>query len=157
MSVKAIFDKALLGIIAETQANMVAQDAVATGKSYRSLSHEAFETRGLIYGAKSFLFIEKGRKPGKKPPFAPIKEWVEARGLGGTNPDGFAWALVHAIGQRGVGSLRSDKQQSPRDIFTSVITKARIERIISEINQFKVTEVQSEIVSAFRGPGVQIV
>jgi len=157
MSIKVIFDKAALEIIGEIKANLIATDGVATGKTFRSLEDKTSDEQMLILGAKSFLYVEVGRKPGKKPPFKPIKEWVEARGIGGQNPDGVAWALVHAIAKRGAGSLRTDKTQSPRDIYLSVINKKRIESVVQQITSFKIAFTQSEIVQQFRGQGVNII
>lgn len=157
MSVKKIFDQSTKDIIELIRLNFESTGASATGKTLRSLEDQNTEERLLLLGAKSFLFVEKGRKPGKKPPFAPILEWVQARGIGGQNEKGVAWAVVHAIGERGAGSLRTDKTQSPRDIFTSVVNQERINTIVSEIQGFKVAEARSEIVDAFRGQGVKIV
>jgi len=157
VKIKPIFDEAAAEIIAEVTVRMGATGANATGKTVRSLEDNVTDDRMQILGSKSFLFVEVGRKPGKKPPFEPIKEWVKARNLGGTNPDGVAWAVVNAIAKRGTLAKRIDKKQEPRDIYTSVVTKLRIQSILSKINDFKVTQARSEILEAFRGQGVTIV
>ena len=157
MSVKVIFDKAALELIGEMKANLIATDAVATGKTFRSLESITSDDRLQILGSKSFLFVERGRRPGKKPPFKPILEWVEARNLGGQNPKGVAWRLVNLIAQRGAGSLRTDKKISPRDIYQSVINKQRVERITAQITDFKVISMRSEILQRFRGQGISVI
>jgi len=54
-------------------------------------------------------WVDKGRKAGKKPPFSPIRKWVEDRRIqfrdnSGKfqNYDQTAWAVVGGIGRNGI-------------------------------------------------------
>lgn len=157
MSIKQIFDKAATEIINEIRANMVAGNVNATRKTSNSLEQKTSEEKMQVLGSKSFLFVEVGRAPGKNPPFKPIREWVEARGLGsGTNANGIAWAVVKAIGRRGTLARRTDKIIEPRDVFQSVVTRDRVQHITDQINKFKIAQATSEIVEAFRGKGITV-
>lgn len=153
MSVKDIFDKAALELIAEIRQRMVQEGVNATGKTSASLEHTATDSQMTILGSKAFIWVEKGRRAGRNPPFSPILEWVEAKGIGGINPVGVAWAVVKSIGARGSVTFRGGDF---RDIYTSVVTEQRLEKIFKDIADAKVINARSEIVERFRGQGVTI-
>src|SRR5688572_7980430 len=131
MSIEKVFDQAALDIITEIRLNLIATGAEATGKTGRSLEDITSDEGMKILGSKSFLFVERGRGPSKKlPPVAPLVEWLEARGI----DKAAVWGLRKAIAKRGTLSLRTDGGSThPRDIYDSVVTKIRIERILSQI------------------------
>lgn len=149
MSVKAIFDKSAQAIITDIRSNMVAENVNATGRTSQSLEYSATETSMEIRGDKAFIWVERGRRPGRKPPFSPILEWVEARGIGGDNPVATAWRVVNSIGKRGSVTFRGAEF---RDIYTKVVTDARVSAILNEVGAYRLATAKSNIVDAFK-PG----
>lgn len=140
---RQIFDKAAREIIAEIRANMVSEGVNASGKTSNSLEYEATDNSLTIRGAKSFTWVEQGRRPGTPPPFPPILEWVEAKlGLSGKEAVGVAWAVVKSIGERGSVTF---KGYDRRSVFTDLITEARVDAIVAQVQPVSVYQVEKEI------------
>jgi len=141
-AIKVIFDQAAAEIIAEIRANMASEGVNATGKTSQSLEAVTTESSMTILGRKSFTWVEQGRRPGRKPPFSPILEWVEAKGIGGTNPVAMAWRIVNKIGREGSVTFSGADRRS---IFTDLITDQRIDAIVSQVQVVKIYDVEREI------------
>ena len=139
---KLIFDKAAAEIIAEIRANMVSEGVNATGKTSQSLEAKTTDSTMIILGRKSFTWVEQGRRPGTPPPFSPILEWVEAKGIGGNNPVAMAWRVVNKIAKSGSVTFSGADR---RKIFTDLITDQRVDSIVSQVQVVKVYEVEREI------------
>jgi len=92
------------------------EDALASGETWKSFQTSPIEVRGdrmqvSLYPtgdrAKVMAFIEFGRRPGKMPPPAAIREWLEAKGwIGkgeeGTHVDAIIWSVARGIGEYGI-------------------------------------------------------
>ena len=158
LEVKKIFDEEASAIIGEVRALIISSGAYATGKSSRSLEEEATNTRMTIYGGNAFglnraqrSFIEGGRGPGGAPPVNDILEWAIAKGVVDANAVALAvnnipakvWAIRSNIAKRGTSTVSESK---PRNIFTSVINDARIERILGRVGDSYLPSISSEII-----------
>lgn len=143
--IKDIFEREGVDIVRTIQSKLSSSGANATGKTSASLELEASDTRLTIQGAKSFLFVETGRRPGKRPPIAPIKEWAIAKGLVSDDKKArsLAFAIATKIGNEGTTTVSLNK---PRDIYQTTITDERIANIYDEINGVFADKVLSEVI-----------
>lgn len=143
--IKDIFEREGVDIVRTIQTKLSSSGANATGKTSASLELEASDTRLTIQGAKSFLFVETGRRGGKRPPIAPIKEWAIAKGLVTDNRQArsLAFAIATKIGREGTTTVSENK---PRDIYQTTITEERISNIYDEINGVFADRVLSEVI-----------
>ena len=114
-------------------ANMYAANAVATGKTIKSMHVEMKEgntIEGILYGRKCFGALETGRKPTPKgtPPSKPtlhdcIVEWCAAKGIRGKTPQetmSITWAISTAIHQNGT---RLFQRGGRADIYSNEIPR----------------------------------
>ena len=86
-------------------------DKQVTGNLIRSLDFKIIKgVDGLlleILAAPYFQYVDKGRRPGKRPPTGPIKKWVERRGIviKGQNSAQTAFVIARSIGLKGIKPL----------------------------------------------------
>ena len=90
----------------------------ATGE-YRSGWFYQVWPKALVVGnhADHALYVEKGRRPGKRPPMSAIQRWMAAKGI----PSRAAFPIARAIGKRGIKGrpcfLKADVQQHIKRIL----------------------------------------
>ena len=86
-------------------------DKQVTGNLIRSLDFKIIKgVDGLlleILAAPYFEYVDKGRRPGKRPPSGPIKKWVERKGIviKGQNSAQTAFVIARSIGIKGIKPL----------------------------------------------------
>jgi len=86
-------------------------DKQVTGNLIKSLDFKIIKgVDGLlleILAAPYFQYVDKGRRPGKRPPTGPIKKWVERRGIviKGQNSAQTAFVIARSIGLKGIKPL----------------------------------------------------
>ena len=86
-------------------------DKQVTGNLIKSLDFKIIKgVDGLlleILAAPYFQYVDKGRRPGKRPPSGPIKKWVERRGIviKGQNSAQTAFVIARSIGLKGIKPL----------------------------------------------------
>jgi hypothetical protein len=100
-------------LVIESRKNLTRKKKNVTNSLYESLDYKvkampnSFEFDFLMneYGE----WVDKGRKAGKKPPFSPIRKWVEERRIQFRDNSGkfqtydqTAWAVVGGIGRNGI-------------------------------------------------------
>lgn len=108
----------------------------ASGRSVASLSIEVSGNKGVLYGSKSFLVMERGKKPGKVPyRFRDIiKQWIIDKGISVTpiptkkrqskytpherGLNSMAGAIAYKIMKEGT---RLHRDNGYNDIFTSAV------------------------------------
>lgn len=79
--------------------------AVATGEYLRAWKiQRGTDTVTVLNDSNQAIFVEKGRRPGRKPPpIEPIRKWAEVRlGLQGAKARAAAVLIARAIGRRGL-------------------------------------------------------
>jgi hypothetical protein len=100
-------------LVIESRKNLTRKKKNVTNSLYESLDYKvkampnSFEFDFIMneYGE----WVDKGRKAGKKPPFSPIRKWVEDRRIQFRDNSGkfqtydqTAWAVVGGIGRNGI-------------------------------------------------------
>ena len=100
-------------LVIESRKNLTRKKKNVTNSLYESLDYKvkampkSFEFDFIMneYGE----WVDKGRKAGKKPPFSPIRKWVEGRRIQFRDNSGkfqtydqTAWAVVGGIGRNGI-------------------------------------------------------
>ena len=100
-------------LVTESRKNLTRKKKNVTNSLYESLDYKvkampnSFEFDFIMneYGE----WVDKGRKAGKKPPFSPIRKWVEDRRIQFRDNSGkfqtydqTAWAVVGGIGRNGI-------------------------------------------------------
>lgn len=105
----------------------------ASGRSVASLKVEVSDGHAVLWGAKSFLVMEKGRGPGAVPAgfIEIIMDWAKAKGISASAKSGqnvskesamrsFAGAVAYNIMKKGT-KIHRTKQYD--DIFTTVLNE----------------------------------
>lgn len=105
----------------------------ASGRSVASLKVEVSDGHAVLWGAKSFLVMEKGRGPGTVPAgfIEIIMDWAKAKGISANAKSGknvskesamrsFAGAVAYNIMKKGT-KIHRTKQYD--DIFTTVLNE----------------------------------
>lgn len=125
--------------------NMTEQKRMASGRSAASLRVEVQGNHGILWGAKSFLSMERGRGAGKIPLgfVAIIKQWAIDKGISVSarsklgKPmsresalNSFAGAVAYSIMKKGTRLHRSRKYD---DIFTTVLNE-ELEKMGEDLN-----------------------
>lgn len=121
----------------------------ATGRWLESLETEARQNLGVIRGQDYSEFLARGRRPGNRPPIAPIERWVNAKlGISGQQARGVAFAIATKIGNEGTtwyqqgGTDLLEVLESPecvdyvRSRFTGLMqleVKNSFERMVKEV------------------------
>lgn len=83
----------------------------ATGEWRDNVDVRAETNKGFVVGRHYSYYLEKGRKPGKRPPISAIKRWVEAKfGIGGDEATRAAFAVANKIAAEGT-SWRNNRDQ----------------------------------------------
>jgi len=110
---KRVLDKFGKYLVKESRKNLTRKKKNVTNSLYESLDYDvkamanSFEFDFLMeaYGE----WVDKGRKAGKRPPFSPIRKWVEDRRIQFRSNKGkfqtydqTAWAIVGGIGKKGI-------------------------------------------------------
>lgn len=155
---KEAFDKFAEAAIFDIKKQMRATDAVATGKTLRSIEFLATDSQLRITGGKAFTgtdrisFIESGRGKSNRDEggklYPAILEWVEARGIGTTKTrKGIAYAITKSIHEKGTQLHRKNKI---RDIVQSAFGEDRITELYKELGNTLFRELESQIVQTIR-------
>lgn len=155
---KDLFDKFAEAAIFDIKSQMKNNNAVATGKTLRSLEFLSTDSRLLITGGKAFTgtdrlsFIESGRGKTNRSEggvlYPAILEWVEARSIGTPKTrSGIAYAITKKIHKVGTAMWRRNKT---RDIVQSVFGEDRIKQLYEDLGNNLFRELESQIVQTIR-------
>jgi len=119
-------------------------DKQVTGNLIRSLDFKIIKDVDTlllsILAAPYFQYVDKGRRPGKRPPTGPIKKWVERRGIviKGQNSVQTAFVIARSIGKKGIKPLNITNKlidniiRNKQDIIKAGVVKD-IEELIDKI------------------------
>ncbi len=129
--IKEILTEHLTVMKTKIAERMATEGRNASGRSVASLAVEVDGDRGILWGSKSFLVMEMGRRPGAVPMgfHEIIYNWAKAKGISAKakagqkqTPDkalrSFAGAVAYTIMKKGT-KLYRDKQYN--DIFSTVL------------------------------------
>tara|TARA_R100000654_G_scaffold14554_2_gene31365 strand:- start:3863 stop:4315 length:453 start_codon:yes stop_codon:yes gene_type:complete len=138
--IKVNADKITEIVISGLQATMNAKGRNATQRSISSV-YSVFDDADMVltfYGADHWQYIEKGRKPGGKPPYSRILEWCIAKGI----PQEAAWAIRANIGKYG----------APRKIRGTSLDESKlhvIEDTMKEVQPDIIKELSKDAAASF--------
>ncbi len=126
----------------------------ASGKAAESIKYRLTETGFEIYvfgkAVAYFDTLETGRKPGKQPPTAALKQWVILRNLPSKwkmSADSAAFLVARKIGQEGTNVFT---QGGHTGIVKDWVNEARIKELRESILPVFVDEVTSLILGEFK-------
>lgn len=94
--------------VAELTKQLIAADKVASGSLISSLDYNVLQTvNGLlleIVADDYLVYVDKGRRPGKRPPQKAIQKWIEQKGIKikKQTPSQSAFIIARSIGKKGI-------------------------------------------------------
>jgi len=144
IKLKEQLDRIGKDVVADIIKELLAADKKVSGQLINSLRYEVLETVDAvllnIYSTNYFDVVDKGRRPGAKPP--PVKAiipWVEARGIKFKNSstEGTAFVIARSIGIKGIKGI-GVKQKVIDNIInnkTKLISQGFTEDVLEAINK----------------------
>lgn len=110
----------------------------ASGNLAKSIRQEIKDNILRIYAAEYIYYVEKGRKPGKKPPRKVIRDWLNVKpafaSLSDKKKDSIAFLIQRKIAEKGTTIFQQGGSRLTQDILS---------------NELK-GEIQSELILNFR-------
>lgn len=141
---KKATDKLGKEYVLELSKQLISANKVASGKLLRSLDYEVVEVLGNLIirvSSEDYLdFVDKGRKPGKRPPIGPIKKWIDNRKISPKNKqtkDQLAFAIAKSIGKKGIKPTNVIEKSINQLIQnkTKLLTEAAANDVIKQIQK----------------------
>ena len=122
-------------------------DKIASGRLVKSISHEYqldLDNIKLLISSEDYLtYVDKGRKPGKFAPIAPIKEWARIKGI----DESAAYAINYKIFKFGIKPLNFmegiETKFSKPDKFGGVIKQYN--KIVSDYLKWEFEQIQKNM------------
>ena len=110
--------------------------ANASGRLKDSVRQEVSNNVLRIYALDYIFYVENGRKAGKRPPTAPIEQWITDKGLilEGISKKSLAYLIARKIGEEGTTAYK----QGGTDLAEGILT-----------DELK-GEIQSQLILTFR-------
>ena len=140
--VKAIQEKQLHRRGASGSFSSVAN---ASGRLAQSVRSEVKRSVLTIYADDYIYYLEKGRKPGKKPPLQVIRQWIDDKGITPTDisKDSLAFLIQRRIGEEGTTIY----QAGGSDLVSGIFNEQLIDSIEREFAELVLAEINSDILS----------
>lgn len=114
----------------------------ATGEWIRSLEPVAETNKGKILGAPYTEQLVFGREPGKRPPIAPLEQWVQAKfGISGSQARSAAFAIATNIGKEGTTWYK----QGGSDLLEILDDYRVLDTFYAEIGQYLTAQITEEL------------
>lgn len=114
----------------------------ATGEWVKSIETTASNNVGTIRGRDYSYYLVNGRKPGKRPPIAPIERWAQAKlGLTGQQATSAAFAIANKIAQEGTEYYK----RGGTDLLEVLESSECIEFVRNELKQILVEDLKTQI------------
>lgn len=120
----------------------------ASGKWIESLENRSKRLSGVLMGEPYTEQLVNGRKPGKFPPVAMIRQWIEDKGI--TPQDITVSSLAFLIARKIAKEGTQYYKQGGTDLVEAVITPARIQSIIDKVSEFHINNFTSEVYGMFK-------
>lgn len=145
--IQDILKQRLENVKAKVVQAMASNNRNASGRSVASLSVSVSDNVGILYGSKSFLVMESGKKPGKVPyQFRDIiKQWIINKGISVTPIPSKSKESKYTPYERGLNSLsgaiafkimkdgtKLHRDNGYNDIYTTAI-KEELEALSNEL------------------------
>lgn len=110
----------------------------ATGEWIENLNTRAEGVTGIINGRQYTEQLVWGRRPGLRPPIAPLERWAQIKlGLSGQEALGAAFAIANKIAKEGT--------EIYKDGGTDLLEILEAPETISRINEFLANQLQTKV------------
>jgi hypothetical protein len=119
----------------------------ASGNFAKSLRTEVKETTGrvvgLMVGSHHSLFVDQGRKAGKRPPISAILKWIDDKRIVPTDisKPSLAFLIARKIGKEGW----KPKNSYPNGVISSVINQREIDKLLISLSKVASTNIRTEV------------
>ena len=119
----------------------------ASGNFARSLETDVKESQGrvigVMVGAHHSLFVDQGRRAGKRPPISAILQWIEDKRIvpKDISKPSLAFLIARKIGNEGW----KPKNRFPNGVISSVINEVEINKLLVSLSKVGAANIKSEI------------
>ena len=118
----------------------------ASGDLQRSVRFTVDERSLKVFAEDYIYYLEHGRKPGKFPPIAPIKQWIEEKNLTFDIPiASLAFLIARKIARKGTTAW----EQGGTDLVSDIVNTELIDEILSSLSDAFAKEITSDILDAY--------
>ena len=110
----------------------------ASGEWIENLNTRAEGVKGIINGRQYTEQLVSGRRPGARPPIAPLERWAQIKlGLSGQEALGAAFAIANKIAKEGT--------EIYKDGGSDLLEILEAPQTISRINEFLANQLQAKV------------
>ncbi len=104
----------------------------ASGKLKNSVRYDIKDAVMRVYSLDYIYYLEKGRKPGKRPPKAAMLQWIEDKRITprGISKDSLAFLLARKIGEEGNTVYQQGGSTLVADILPPVASQVKNDLIL---------------------------
>lgn len=119
----------------------------ASGNFARSLETNVKESQGrvigVMVGAHHSLFVDQGRRAGKRPPISAILQWIDDKRIVPTDisKPSLAFLIARKIGNEGW----KPKNTYPNGVISSVINQNEIDKLLISLSKVAATNIRTEV------------
>ena len=119
----------------------------ASGYFARSLETNVKESQGrvigVMVGANHSLFVDLGRRAGKRPPISAILQWIDDKRIVPTDisKPSLAFLIARKIGNEGW----KPKNSYPNGVISSVINQNEIDKLLISLSKVAATNIRTEV------------
>ena len=105
----------------------------ASGKLERSVRYDVKDGVLRVYSLNYIYYIEKGRKPGKRPPRSAIRQWIDDKGItpDGISKDSLAFLIQRKIGEEGTTIYKQGGSKLVADVIPPAVSSLKSNLILS--------------------------
>ena len=124
----------------------------ASGKWEKELETEQIQhstgVKAVITGMNYTEQLEIGRLAGSFPPLAPIRQWIDDKGIipKGITKDSLAFLIGRKIKEQGI---KVPNKYNAGGLVTDVITDKRVNELVDSVASVVIKDVTSEIYNIF--------
>ena len=132
---------------AKITANYDRDNMRASGNFARSLETNVKESQGrvigVMVGAHHSLFVDQGRRAGKRPPISAILQWIDDKRIVPTDISNhsLAFLIARKIGNEGW----KPKNSYPNGVISSVINQNEIDKLLISLSKVAATNIRTEV------------
>lgn len=141
-SIEFIFlEKFADALVKEIKKLLVKKGKKSSGTLIRSIDYEVVQKGNMIdiqlLGESYFVYVDKGRKPGKFPPIKEIKKWIQKKrikGRGGISDDSLAFLIARSIKENGIDPTNVLEESIQNVYRSNKLNKALFETMEDKID-----------------------